>query len=73
MPTSGAAISSSACVAARRSQAARQYALLKNKMRRQFGEEPEFTLTDLSAAAAGDQPQAGSLLSADPATVAVAR
>lgn len=57
----------------RRSEAARQYALLKNKMRRQFGEEPEFTLTDLSAAAAGDQPQAGSLLSADPATVAVAR
>lgn len=57
----------------RRSEAARQYALLKNKMRRQFGEEPEFTLTDLSAAAADDQPQAGSLLSADPTAVAAAR
>ena len=57
----------------RRSEAARQYALLKNKMRRQFGEEPEFTLTDLSAAVAGDQPQAGSLLSADPTAVAAAR
>lgn len=57
----------------RRSEAARQYALLRNKMRRQFGEEPEFTLSALSAAAARDQPKAGSLLSADPTAVAAAR
>jgi DNA-binding SARP family transcriptional activator len=56
----------------RRSEAARQYGLLKDRMRRQFGQEPDFTLRDVSAAAAGDEPQAGSLLSADPTALAVA-
>jgi DNA-binding SARP family transcriptional activator len=57
----------------RRSEAARQYGLLKDRMRRQFGQEPDFTLRDVSAAAAGDEPQAGSLLSADPTALAAAR
>ena len=57
----------------RRSEAARQYDLLKDRMRRQFGQEPDFTLRDVSAAAAGDEPQAGSLLSADPTALAVAK
>ena len=57
----------------RRSEAARQYGLLKDRMRRQFGQEPDFTLRDVSATAAGDEPQAGSLLSADPTALAAAR
>ncbi len=57
----------------RRSEAARQYGLLKDRMRRQFGQEPDFTLRDVSAVAVGDEPQAGSLLGSDSTALAAAR